>query len=171
MASGFLASMHAADAPPQYVHEALKWYTGLKEQQAEQQTANDRQRQVATEEELRNELGNNYRPELQNMANTFAAYGDADLYSRIASARTADGTLLGDDPTFLRSMMGMSRVINPMGTVTPNQGQTPMQTIQSELATIRAEMKDTNSDYYTNETKQARYRELLDMEAQYSKQG
>jgi hypothetical protein len=156
MAQEYVEAMHQIDAPPEYVHQGLRWYSEMQETRHK------------AEDALRNAFGPEYRPNMNNFANTFAQYGSEELYNTIASARLPDGTLLGDNAEFLQTMVSMSREISPHGVIAPASGQTPLQTINSELESLRTEMRDQNSDYYHSDAKQARYRELLEMKDRHT---
>ena len=164
LASNFLSAMHKADAPPALVHQALAWHQELKEKQAAERVEQDRSHRVQAEEELRAEWGPEFRPTINGIQALLDYHGGDGFKDRLFGARMPDGTLFGDDPSVLKFLAALDREINPHGTVVPNAGQTPLQTVENELAALRKEMTDRNSDYYKNEAKQARYRELLDME-------
>ena len=165
----FVKSMHESDAPPEYVHKALGWYYGHMEEVQAQRAEGDRTQRQTAEDDLRSEFGPEFRPNLNGVHNMLDAHAPEGFKDRLFSARFADGTLIGDDPETIEFLVGLNREINPYGTVTPNAGQTPLQTIQSELAELRKEMGDKDSDYYHSEEKQARYRELIDLETRARK--
>ncbi len=163
----FLAKMHAADVPPGHVHESLKWYYELQEQQAAEQAETDRTSRAQNDDTLRSEWGPEYRANLNGIHALLATHGNEELTERLFSSRFADGLPLGNDPVFLGFLSAVSREMNPHGTVVPNTGETVMQTINSELAQLQTEMADTKGPYWNgpeSESKQARLRELYEMQ-------
>ena len=171
----FLTRMHAADAPPALVHEALGWYYATQEKQAAERAEADRANRAKNEDALRSEWGPEYRPNLNAVHALIDSHGSADVKEKLFGARLADGTPLGDDPHLLRFLAGVSREINPHGTVTPGAGQTPLQGIESEIGALELEMKDTKGKapdgYWRNETKQKRLRDLYDMRERHKGRG
>lgn len=163
----FTAAMHAVDAPPEYVHQALKWYHDHQEQVVTARALADREGRQTTEDELRSEWGPEFRANVNGAVAVIEAHGAEGLKDKFFSARLADGTPLGDDPDTLRFLTALNRQINPAGTITPAPGQTPLQTITAEKKALESLMPDRNSAYWKGpeaEGKQARWRELDDME-------
>ena len=97
-------------------------------------------------------------------------YGGEGFAEQLLASRMPDGTLLGDHPDFLRMMVRMNHEINPHGVVTPNAGETPMQTITARISEIQSMMADNNSDYYrgpNSQKLQEEYRQLLEQQDRY----
>jgi len=171
LAVSFLKDMHAEDADPKLVKTALGWYQKLKEDRIVRQATQDKEFRSQGEDSLREEWGNEYRSNLTGMNSVLDTYGEDGLKHKLFAARYPDGTLVGNDPAFLKAMVGISREINPHGTVTPAAGQTVSQGIKDEIAQLKIEMADTKGvkyDYVRNPQKQARYRELLELEEKYA---
>lgn len=98
------------------------------------------------------------------MLDTYAPKG---LKERLFTARLSDGTPVGNDPDMLQFLAAMNKEINPFGTVTPNQGQDAATSIADEIANLEREAADTKSrvhDYWQNPSKQARLRQLYEIE-------
>lgn len=162
----YLERMHAAGASKAHVQDGLQWYNELQNSYAEERAELDRGFRKESEDTLRSEWGPEYRPNLNGMHGLIDQYAPEGFKEKLFSARLADGTPLGDDPDALRFLVGLAREINPFGTVTPKEGETQMQSIEEEIAILEKEMADTkdkNSDYYHNEAKQQRYRDLIDI--------
>lgn len=167
LVGAFLADMHTADAPPEFVHKALSWYYANQEKMLEERFNGDRTHRQQGEDELRAEWGPEYRPNLNGVHALFKTHAPAGLLEEFFSARMANGTLLGDHPGVLKFFAAVSREVNPHGTVTPIEGKTQIETIATEKEALRKEMADNRSDYWKNETKQARWRELDEMEQRH----
>ena len=163
----FVEAMHAADAPPAHVHTALSWYYAAQEKMAEQRAAADRQNRATAEDELRADLGPEYRPTLNAIHGLLDSHGSGKLKEKLFGARLGDGTPFGDDMDVLKFLSAVAREINPHGTVTPAAGETAMQTIDGRIAALEAEMAQAKNpppgSYWKNEAKQEELRKLYDM--------
>ena len=162
----FLAKMHAADVSPAHVHEALGWYYELQEQEVTEQAENDKGDRETAETDLIADYGPQYRPNVNTVKNFFNAMAPKGFLDEMAASRMHDGTLMGNNPEFWKFMVGTAFDLGYEGnTVTPNTGETVMQTLQSEYTTLTAEMANTKGPYWNgpeSEAKQARWRELSD---------
>lgn len=168
LVDSFAEAAHKAGAPPAVVNAALNWYfAGQEKQAAELDAADDTFRREA-EQALKNEFGAPYQRYVNSVASVFqSAPGGTDLqnegslYARLMGGRTADGKIIGNDPDMVRWLVGLAREMNPVATVTEGGGS--FVSIDAEIASIEAEMRDPQkrAAYYKDETKQARYRELL----------
>jgi len=167
LVESFLADMHSADAPPPYVHKALEWYYANQEKMVEERSNADKANRAQVEDELRSEWGSEYRAHLNNIHALFGQHGSKELLNEFFAARMADGRPLGDHPGVLKFLAAVANELNPHGTITPVEGQTPSETIDSELANIQKLMADNRSEYWTNPGMQQRYRELLDVKDRY----
>lgn len=165
----FLKDMHAADMPPAQVHQALRWYYNNQENMAVQRLEADKANRAKNEDVLRAEWGPEYRPTLNGIRSLFDTHGSKDLLNQLFSARMPDGSPLGDNIDVLKFLANLSREVNPHGTVTPIEGKTALETVETELEGIEREMKDNRSDYWTNERKQARWRELDELRTKHKK--
>lgn len=164
---GFLKSMHDSDAPPEIVHQALAWYKQLEQDKIADRAEEDAKIHTESEDTLRGEWGADYRGNVNGMHGLFLTHGTDGLMEQFFTARMDDGSMLGDHPDTLRFLTAISKEINPHGSITPNEGETIVQKVAEEKAQLELEMEDTKNvkyDYYKNPAKQARYRELLEME-------
>ena len=167
----FIKAMHDADSPPEYVHQALQWHYAYQDKMEAERAQLDADIHVKAEDELRADYGPEYTPNLNNVRNMFDTYGAPGLLEEFFSARMADGTLLGDHVGVLRLFVDLSREINPVGFVSPAEGKTAVETIAEEKRQLEALMADDHSAYWKGpeaKVKQARYRELLEMEERYN---
>jgi hypothetical protein len=105
----FLQNMHAADAPPEYVHNALRWWSQYQENQVTNQIEHDSRYRQHNEDVLRSEWGPEFRANLNGLNNMLSQYADESLIDKIYTARFEDGSLIGNDPDFLKMMVGINR--------------------------------------------------------------
>ena len=114
-----------------------------------------------TQEALRQEWGQEYRMNL-SIARNYLEGAPEGVAQNLFGARLADGTLLGNNADVLNWLVEQARTINPVASVMPQAHGDPGKAMADEIKELETEMKDLNSDYYKNEAKQARYRELID---------
>jgi hypothetical protein len=166
----FLKSMHESDATPQHVHQALGWYYQTQEKLAAQQAEADKANRATSEDELRAEWGPDYRPNINSIHNLFNTHADSALLEKFFGARFPDGSPIGDDPATLKFLSQIANQLMPHGTITPMEGKTPIETINSRKGEIEKLMEDTHSEYWkgaTSEALQQEYRDLIDQESRY----
>ncbi len=112
----FMGKMHAANAPPAAVKEALGVYAALVAQAKERITNLDREHKVKLEDDLRAEWGNDYRPNLKLMDRALkdaeflpGGMGEGGLGTAFRSARMPDGTALINHPGFAGFLAQLAR--------------------------------------------------------------
>lgn len=169
----YLERMHAEGASPKHVHDGLAWYYETQQALAEERAEADKQTRAQSEDELRSEWGPEYRGNLNGMRSMLETFAPDGLKEEILTARTDEGTMLGDHPAFLRMLVNLSSEINPQGMVTPALGEDRMTSIDNRLAELEVEMRDTKGrdspdSYWNNEAKQAEYRRLLDLKDKHT---
>lgn len=165
----YLADMHAAGATPEQAKRGLESYLAVQQEMAEKRAEEDKEYRSMSEEELRSEWGPEFKAELNGVRNLLKMHGGDDLAALLFTSRGMDGKLLGDNPDVLRFLSRVNNELNPHGTVTPQAGETPVQTIDKEISTIEAEMaKGRQGTYWQDEGMQKRYNELLRMRERYA---
>lgn len=163
----FLKHAHGADMRPEQVKSSLAWYYETQERQAQEQAQADAAMFQATEEELRQEWGGDYRRNV-NLASTLLDNAPPGVKENLLGARLADGTALGNSPGVLRWLASLSRELNPLATVVPGSGATAAAAVETEIAALEARMggdEATRKAYFKDEKAQARYRELVSARA------
>lgn len=144
-------------------NQAVGWYFAEQQKQAQLRAEADAEYQRASDDELRRELGGEYRPVLNGVKNLLAGMpeGAAD---NLLNGRFSDGTKIGDNPGFIKWLAGVQRELNPMATLVPAGTSDPGKSINDEIASIEKLMKDQYSDYWRGpkaEATQQRYRDLI----------
>ena len=158
----FLKQAHEANMLPSQVNQAVAWYLGKQEQAVAAQAARDEETRMAAEDELRAEYGPEYRRNVV-IANQLLDSAPEGVKDRILAARGPDGVPLGNDPSMIRWLVGLSRELNPIATVVPGSGTNAVQAVENELADLRKMMGDHKSEYWKGPKAanlQARYRDL-----------
>lgn len=162
MVDEFLARAHETNMHPTQVQEALGWYMDRQEQARVAQTARDTEARMACLDTLREEFGPDYKREVK-IAMGVLDSAPPEVKDRFLAGRLSDGTLIGDDPAVIRWLNGLSRELNPVGTVVPGSGTNAVQAVEAEIAGLRKMMGDHKSEYWKGPMaakNQARYREL-----------
>jgi len=136
------------------------WYFEHQDALVSQREDADAEFKLTAEEDLRGEMGPDYRRNI-NVANAMLGAMPGDLAGRLAQGRMADGTKVGNDPAFLRWLIGLGLDMNPAATVVPTGPGDAGKTLDDEIAAIKAYMRTNRADYAKDEKMQARYRDLL----------
>jgi hypothetical protein len=158
----FLKVAHDRNMRQEDVSEVLSWWAGEQEQAAQAQRARDAESRMLNEDTLRNEYGPEYRRNLKIAHDVLmsAPEGVQDLML----ARMPDGTPVGNSPEVIRWLVQLGRELNPVSTVVPGSGTNAMQTVETELNSLKKLMGDHKSEYWRgpNAAKmQDRYRQLV----------
>jgi hypothetical protein len=170
LAKDFLAKMHEANAPAEYVHNALAWYNQLQEQQVQQQQNDDVEFHNSSINELREEWGPEYQMNVNSISNLINSVAEplpdgTDFAEWLQSARTPDGQLLGDHPAFLKTLLSVAKQVNPAGVTMPGEGMGQIDSVNGEIEQIEKLMNQGSKEYWNDPKKQERYRQLLEARA------
>jgi hypothetical protein len=167
----FLKSAHDLNMPPEYVSRTLDFYFKQQEAQLQQLHVNDEAGKEKSIEQLRQDWGSEYKLNL-GIIDGLLNQAPSGVKDALLGGRLADGTPLGNNPDVLRWLASVGREMNPTATVTGSTGVAAAAAIQAEKAKLEGMMGDYNSAYHKgSEAKnlQARYRELVDVEAKMRK--
>lgn len=168
----YLERMHAEGADPKHVHDGLAWYYETQQQAAEERSMADKSHRTVAQDELREEWGPEYRGNINGMTAMLETYAPEGLKEELFTARTDDGTLLGDHQGFLKMMVNMSNELNPHGIITPSVGEDRMANLDTRIKELETEMADTKSrnspdSYWSSPAKQEEYRRLLTLQERH----
>lgn len=132
----YLKNAHERNESPESVRASLDWYYQTQERLAAEQAERDAEFRSEAVEQLRADMGNDYRPNMQDLKNWLAG-GPEGLADNLFGARLADGTLLGDNPQVLSFLVSQMREINPLSTVVPGAGADAMKTVEDRITEIK----------------------------------
>lgn len=127
-----------------------------------------------TEDTLRQDWGNNYRAEINNVNNLLSGAPD-EVRNMLFNARTPDGTGLMAGPEALRWFAQLARTVNPYSVPVGNDGGLLDQKgVEARIAEIdgwmgAAKGSENYKRYYENANVQAEYRQLVDAKAMLTK--
>lgn len=176
----FAKEMHEANASPKEVQAALGWYYkfATKLQAEDAKAAGEFRRQA--EDTLRTDMGKDYHENLER-AGEVLAMAPEPIRNLIQNARlpeytTADGqkvpaVALGDHPDVAKWLSSISREINPARTLAPAGVGGAAGTVNDEIAAIEKFIQTNRGEYFKDNAKQARYRDLLAFRDKLKDQG
>ena len=155
----FLEHAHQANYTPAQVEAGLKWYNDFQEKQLADQADADATTVNNTIDELRLEYGADYRRNM-NVLDSHLASVFGDMAEEIKNARLADGTPLLAHAQVIRAFVNAAVENNPLATVVPGAGANQASAVDDEIAKIEKLMRTNPNEYWRDEAKQARLREL-----------
>lgn len=160
---GFMAKMHAKNAPPEVVAEGVAYYYEMQEKATAQIAEADVTHKTEMEDTLRAEWAGEYRQNV-NAVTAMLTTAPGGIADKILSARMGDGRAIANDPDVLRWLASTARELNPVATVVPAGGD-QMGAITDEIGKIEKLMGNRQSEYWkgpTADKMQARYRQLIE---------
>jgi hypothetical protein len=127
---------------------AVGWYYQMSDAQAALRDRADGDFHTDTLTELTGEWGKEFKAN-QNAIGNFVSMFPEEFRSQMLLARTPDGRVLGDHPTFLRAALMLAKDINPAATVLPAAAGGGLSSVESRIAEIEGIMRDPKrSDQY-----------------------
>lgn len=168
--SGFVKDMHESNAPPELVHKAVAAYQKRMEEHTLAVQAQDNEQKNATIAALTQEYGPEYAANIQSMKNFITASFPKEVGEQFLSARLGDGTALFNHPDMIRSLVRISRELNPTGTPTPGTGFDKADEVETQIAAYEKRMKTDRKGWFEDTKANEHYRELLNARERYKTQ-
>lgn len=128
---------------------------------AQVQQDRDQEYKLTAEDALRQEWGADYRRNLNALGN-FREQMPQGMADRLFAGRMADGTLIGNDPQFLKWATQTAIDFNPAATLLPAGINNGGKGVTDEIARIETLMKTEPDKYWKDSQVQAQYRDLLE---------
>ncbi len=149
MMTTFAQAMHDHNAPPGIVHTAIDTYYKIEEQRLAEVADRDEQQRQETEDALRTEWGNDYRPMMRRIHAHLDGLGEGvkDAIMNARDVRT--GRPLASTPEILLALAQTAVEINPAGTIVPAGTTDVAKSVADEIAEIEAMIPNQGSAYYT----------------------
>lgn len=166
----FAERMLQLNAPKEVVHEAAKWYNDFREQQIDARHEQDNTQREETEETLRAEWGNEFKPTLNNVQALLSSTFDEETASAFLNARAPDGTALLNMPGVMKGLAQIAREMNPMISLPGGTGDVK-QSIDDRIADIEKMMREDRKAYNKDQKVQEEYRNLLDQREKLKDRG
>lgn len=164
----FLANMHAQHAPPAAVNAALDTYYQLVQEQESKAADDYLAAKEASEEELRNEWGPEYKRNV-NAAKAYVGALPENVQRIFSEGMFGDGTGIGNNPEVAKWITSLALAENPAATLIPGAGSNQANAIADEIKELEKQMGNPQSDYWKDPQKQERYRQLVDAKEQLDK--
>ena len=164
----FLKAAHGENRSPDVVRSDLEFYFRMRDRQIQDLMARDEQNKETAAETLKAEYGADFKKYLGAAYNLLETAPEGVLEA-VLGARKSDGTRLGDDIQVNRWLAQIALEINPAATVVPGSGAGSLVSIDTEINEIEQLMKTDREAYWSNPSKQARYRELTDAKERLQK--
>ncbi len=158
---GFYKHAHENDLPKAHVEKVVNFLFNTRKAQADAVVMQDKEDATGTEETLRVVYGPDYLPNMNIMSGMFDGL-PAGFKELLMGARLEDGTLIKNHADTLKGLVQLAREINPAGTLVPSTGgANTAQSIGDEIAAIEKFMRTNRDEYYKDNAKQERYKQLL----------
>lgn len=172
LVDAILERAHATNASPDVVNAVLDEYFHVREDMiaADQQRAEtDKATLIET---LKGEWAGDFRSNMvavHNLVQT-APDGIGDL---ILTAKLADGSTLGNNIAVTKWLSGISRELNPAGTVVPNAGGDQLGAINDQIAAFETRMRQNIGawQHKSNQGDREQYGKLLEARGKLQARG
>lgn len=166
----FLEKMHAKNASPEFVHEAVMAYQEAQEQAMAKLYDSDIQAKESTEDTLRAEWGQDYRANINHVNNLLDGSFPPTVIDALKRGRLGDenNTPLFSSPEVLKAFAQIARELNPTGKAMPGIGMDNLASIEDQIKhfeTVEMRKAGWHNDTKANKT----YQSLLEARMRYSK--
>lgn len=159
---------HAAGVTPAQLSAVTAAFLAQREEQAAKQFQDDETFRGESMKKLSELWGESRKANIAAISTLFAeapggSNPDAEggLMNRVLGGRTSDGRVIGDDPDIVAWLAQMARLVNPAATLIPSGSGPNAKSIDDEIADIETFMHTNRADYFKDDAKQARYRDLI----------
>ena len=146
IAESFLASAHEANMPPEFVGKALDWYYKMQEDQVAARAHAVKEARKNSHDELVGEWGAEFRSNInsiQAFLDTAPTLDDGTPFKNVLMGATLeDGSLMGDNPNFLRWLADLASQANPAGFVSPGTGTSQIDSLETERDAMQKRMRE-----------------------------
>jgi len=156
----FLERMHAKNASPELVKEAVKAYYDVQKQAWDAISVQDAANKDNKENLLREEWGTEYAANVSRI-NNWLDGTSTEYKETLLNSRTPDGVRLADLPEFNKWADSLIRKVDPIKTLTPT-GNATVHDMTAEMKALEAKM---GTDDYTAADR-SRYKELSNVKSQ-----
>lgn len=167
---GFLKDMHAANAPPALVKQALGFYYKQQQEQITQVATQDVIRKNEAVEALQAEWGGEFPQNVGLAKNLLVGQFGEETANALYFSRLPDGTLFGNNPAVLKGLVALAKEVNPTATLIPGGGNQTA-AIGDEVGKYQAMLRDNPQEYYSNPKHATRFAQLLDAQKKLEQRG
>lgn len=157
----FLKDMHAANASPALVKQALSFYYKNQQDQIKEMAIQDVARKTEAVRSLEAEWGGEYPVNVTLAKNLLVGQFGEDTANALYFSRLPDGSLFGNNPAVLKGLVSMAKEVNPTATLIPNGGN-QVAAIGDEVSKYQSMLRDNPQEYYRDPKHAQRFAQLLD---------
>lgn len=155
-----LGILHEGNVTNEMANKVINGYYEIREAEAAQKVETQKAIRAASEDQLRQQWGGNFRPNLMAVQNLLAS-APKGVMDMIDQAVLPDGSKLGNSALALSWLAALARDVNPAGTVVPGATGNQLEAINKELDELKAFMSKDINGWRKDTAKQARFRELV----------
>lgn len=156
----FMGALHELNAPPEFAHKTIEWYSNFEERLQEARYDADSEQATTATDELRDAWGQDYRTNINLIEGLLKSTFGEEGGDALKNGRFNDGTGFLNNVEVMKGLANLARLANPIAPLIPND-QTQMKALEDEIAEIEGKMG--TQEYKKDEKMQARYRELVDI--------
>lgn len=158
--SGFVSKLHAKNASPDVVKEAVGAYYGELARQQQVRAEKDEQERVSVIDKLGEEWGgkfSSYRNRVENVLSTFPQ----SVRDAFKSARLPDGTAIFNHPDIMRGFLALSLRDIPEGVSVPAGDGDLGKSMTDRYKEITKTMREDRNAYNKDAAMQKEYKDLI----------
>jgi len=159
--SGIVSRLHAQNATPAVVREAVQAYYDQQETQSQARAQKDDEQRHAALDALNGEWGGSFRRNVNLIEGTILSRFPEDVRGLVKSARLPDGTALFNSVPALKALAALALELNPAGIVAPAGSSDIAKPALEEYQDLQKFMREKRSAYNKDQVKQNRMGELI----------
>lgn len=160
MVDNFLKDMHAANAPPALVKQALGFYYKNQQEQIKEMAIQDVARKTEAVRSLEAEWGGEYPQNVTLAKNLLIGQFGEETASALYFSRLPDGSLFGNNAAVLKGLVNMAKEVNPTATLIPGGGN-QVAAIGDEIGKYQQMMRENPQEYYRDPKHANRFAQLI----------
>ena len=156
-----LERLHAKNAPPEIVNEALSAYYELQEEQSVAMSAAIKEARSKTEEELRTDWGPEFKSNVNAAKSLVVATFGEEMANAVMSATDDNGIPLGNNAAFLKGILALAKEANPAAGALPPGSDGSLGSLEAEKAKYEKQMREDRAGWYKDAGAQQRYQQIV----------
>jgi hypothetical protein len=158
----FTQALHAKNAPPAVVSQAVEWYYDEVAKATEERATKDKAAVESTRDSLVAEMGVAEFKTNLNLVNGMIETMPASVKELFKGGRLADGTpLFGGNADAFKGLADWARKINPVTALVPGAGANTASAINDEIKKYETMMREDRPGWNKDTAGQKRYQELI----------
>jgi len=156
---------HENNMPKEHAQAVYKFLTEQEQAELAEEAEADARLKQKTEDELRAEMGGDYRRNI-NLVNGMLAQAPEGVKDMLFEARDSEGRPIGSNANVIRWLTDLALQINPVATLINPAGNNVASTVDDQIKEIEGWMRAPSGSadhgkYWKDESVQKRYRDLI----------